>query len=437
MYSMKKSLSKTYAMNPTRSRAWCLICITLLTSIAPYVTHADIPHDMSAVPAVIDEKGKARDIINESITLTNTSNHLLEVYPSVNDVNVQVGKQDFSYAQTSNGLSDSLSNWIELSRGVVSIAPGEQKALPFVVRINENAIAGSYHVVISFGTGDTRTEAEAKVPIATVAVNVEVQADIKEVMQLNKFTSDNIVFTGDDVLFNYQLQNIGNQELNPTGQIVVYDRNGQEVASVDVNKEGKSIAPNQTSQLASVWSAVSGFGKYKALLTVSYGKSQTATVQDTVFFWVIPWKQIVELMALTLIVITVLGLYFHRWFEDRHLHRLAAAGALKPGAFEHMRHAQAQLVALPELPPLPPVREVAQRVQAQVEQKREAFSVFKRQGFVSVPEPLARALVEHAPANQTSSAKVDGGTIDLSAIRTNVVEQKPSEEHIINLKKIV
>ena len=424
--------------------ALVLASFALLVAGRPIAAYADDTSDLTITPVVIDEKGKARDIINESITLTNDSSHLLELYPSVNDVNDETGEQAFQYAQNSAGLSDSLSNWIELSRGVIELGPGEQKVVPFTITINENAVAGTYHAVITFGEGTTRDDAEAEAPLGSVAVNLEVDADIKEAMQLGSFTSDSMVFTGDDVLFNYQLQNIGNQDLQPSGEIDIYDRKGEEVATIDVNKEGKTVSPDQTAQLASVWSAATGFGKFKALLNVKYGTSQTATVQDTVFFWVVPWQQILELFIASLVAVIILGLYFQRWLEGKHLTKLEAAGALKPGVFEQILNTPpppivplpslASLPSLPELPAIPPVGEIAERVQAQVRHKRTLFTIFKRQGFVSVPEPLAKSINEVAPT-PAPAPQAPGGTIDLKQMRKSVPQAPPSDSHIINLKK--
>jgi hypothetical protein len=201
---------------------------------------------------VIDEKVKVRDILKKSVTVTNSSNRKLNLYPSVNDINPQEGEEEFVASQNAAERSGSLANWIELSRGVVELGPGESKELPFVIRTHLDAAPGTYHATISLGEGSSRSQAEEAPPLAEVAVNVEVMADIKEVMQLNKFFTDNVFFSGDDVLFNYQLENIGNQELQPRGEIRIYNRRGEEVAAVDVNTEGKKFSPEQTAQLASM-----------------------------------------------------------------------------------------------------------------------------------------------------------------------------------------
>ena len=283
---------------------------------------------LTVSPVVIDEKAKARDILKQTVILKNNSDRKLSVYPSVNDIDPSAGEEGFVSAQDSEDRSASLANWIELSRGVIELEPGAEKEVPFVIRVNMNAVANTYHAQITFAEGGDRNSAESRGSLARVTVNLEVQADIKELLQLNKFITDNVFFSGDDVLFNYQLENIGNQELLPRGEIRIYNRKGEEVASIPVNGDSKTISPENMTQMASVWSAVQGFGKFKAFLTIDYGKTQTASVQDTIYFWIIPWQQLLAVFVGCLIAVIVSAFYFHRYLERRHVPVVAGAAAL-------------------------------------------------------------------------------------------------------------
>ena len=317
-------------------RAFVVVFLSIFAlGCFPPQVFGDEAKGLTVTPAVVDEKASARDILNKSITIQNTTSRKLMLYPSVNDVNPEAGEQAFAPASGSQGLSNSLANWIELSRGVIEISPGETKQIPFVIHVNLSAVPNMYHAQVSFFEGGDRSDAESRTPAGSVIVNLEVKSDAKEILQLKKFSTDNVVFTGDDVIFKYQVQNIGNLDLHPSGEISIYNRRGEEIASLDVNKEGRTVSPDQSSQLASVWNGVQGFGRYKALLTVNYG-SQTAAVTDTVFFWVIPWKQLLGLFVVSMIAIIFLALYFQRWFEDRHLNKLAHAGLIKHEVLAHL-----------------------------------------------------------------------------------------------------
>ena len=285
------------------------------------------PEDVSVTPIIINQKVKARDIIKQTITVTNTSNRKLNLYPSVYDVSPSEGTQEFVKAEGSFERSVSLANWIELSRGILELGPGEEKIIPFTVRTHLDAPPATYHARIVFSEGTTRESAEEKDPLVSVLVNIEVQPDIKEVLQLNTFFTETFFLAGDDVLFNFQVENIGNQELKPTGEIRIYDRKGAEVASVPVNESGATFSPEQTEQLASVWTAARGFGKYKAFLNIDYGASQRASIQDTVYFWIVPWKQLTAFFVVSILLMLFMVFYYHRHLQRKYTPHLAPSVA--------------------------------------------------------------------------------------------------------------
>jgi hypothetical protein len=454
-------------------------CVLGFASLLPLTVHAEAPRYLQVSPGVIDLKAKQRDIIRETLTLQNTGARPLRLFPSVEDVNPENGDLNFSYAGNADTRSDSLANWIELSRGIIELQPGESKSVPFVIRVNMNAVPGEYHVQINFTNGGTRDDTENKHPDGYASVNVEVLSDAKEDLQLVKFATDRLAFSGDDVLFNYQLQNIGNQDLHPTGDIRIYDRRGQEVATIDVNRDGKIITPEQTAQLASAWSAASGFGQFKALITVNYGKAQTASVQDTIFFWIVPWKQILGIVVGSVIALAALGLYFHRWLEEQHLQKLAMAGLLKT----HPAQAAAMYIPPFSTPAIHPAKvapkasittktepkeRIILRIAENIVIASRLFATFKQRGrltphdiakerALAQPSNSAVALSEpvHAPTpiqsisdrqefsadrsvqleTEQASAHHAGHSIDLKKIRPQNNAEVIHEGHTVNLKK--
>jgi|GEM_PF-1449708 len=261
----------------------------------------------SVTPVVANEKAKPRDIIKKELIVTNNTNHRLNLYISVENIDPTNGAEEF----VSPGIADlsrSLANWIEITRGVIELSANESRKVPYLIHVNLTAIPGSYFARILFQEGARRPPTETIEDGTSLLLNVEVLDDAKERLQLGNFTSSNSVVFGDNVAFSYLLKNVSNRDIEPRGSIRIFNRRGEEVGSVPLNADGTGISPENKKQLAAAWSAAGRFGKYKAFLDLEYGKDQLASVQDTVYFWVFPWKEI-GASLLGVLVLAVVGTY--------------------------------------------------------------------------------------------------------------------------------
>lgn len=299
---------------------------------------------LAVTPVVIDQKAKARDILKESVTLANNTGRKLNVYTFVNNIAAKEGQQAFLDPSQADKTT-SLANWIEISRGVIEMQPGEQRKIDFIIHVNSSARPGIYHAAIAFAEGRNRPEAERKVSSnqgftwPAVTVNLEVIEDVKEYLRLKKFVSDNVFFSGFPVSFSYILENTGNRTVVPSGEVRIYNRRGEELASINVNDDGVPIEPDLARELASLWQGpevarnlasvvqiTKGFGRYKALLDLRYGTEQRGTIQDTVFFWVMPWQKIVIVFGTLLLVVLLATYFLHRSYnKSTSYHEYAAS----------------------------------------------------------------------------------------------------------------
>lgn len=303
-----------------------LFCLPLVASAANFVV----------TPAVIDGKGKAREILRYTITVENTSDHLVSLYPWVTDIDnsgiLPVGDGGGSFDKEAK---ESLTRWIEVTRGVIDLMPGDRKEIPVLVHINLNAVPDIYHAAVHFSEGPNRAEAEAGMfGTLETMVNIEVLEDKNVRLQLGGFLSDKGVFMGKEAAFSYSVENIGNRGVTPGGKIRIFDRKGEEIATIDANGGSKKIEPTEKAQIAAVWAAKGEFGKYKAMLDLEYG--DRGTIQDTVFFWVLPWGKIISyfLSLVTLSVIVALLLH-SRMMSDPRRAPLPVEGILEERVKEH------------------------------------------------------------------------------------------------------
>jgi len=309
----------------------------------PTLSRAD--DSLLIAPAVLDRKAKARDILNETIVVANTTDHALHLYPVVDNVAAADGTRSFDDPSKTD-LSTSLANWIFFTRGLIELQPGERRTLDLRIEVNLNAKPGMYHALISFPAGNTRPEAEAAARNApSLAVNLEVLDDAKEILQLNNFNADASFFFRSPAAFSYTLENIGNRPLAPEGSIIIYDGGGREIGTGALNPEGAILGPGDKKTFSNIWRPdVFRFGRYKAYLDLHYGNT-TARLQDTAFFWMVPWY----VLLILLIFLTALGFFVanlvHRRYALWHHTRVRAIAARSEDLAR-------RLAAVP--PPMPP-----------------------------------------------------------------------------------
>lgn len=267
---------------------------------------------LNITPAIVDEKAQARDTIKETVTIRNTDRIQHDIYPVVMNVDDKNGYQKFTTDLTAEERSASLANWINIVRNNIVLKPGEERTIDWSMKVDTYAKAGNYHAVILFLVDNPNQSDFSSVKYLTV--NLEVFG--QEKMQLLSFFTDSILYTRLPVSFNYILENIGDQGLTPAGEIRIYDRRGEEIDAIPVNTGHQAVPPSQKSDLAENWMPKSGdgsggalaaigtlfkigaFGRYKAMLDVQYGSS--GTLQDTVFFWVLPLPVVAGITLLLL-----------------------------------------------------------------------------------------------------------------------------------------
>ncbi len=268
---------------------------------------SDANGKFSITPVVANDKAKPRDIIKKELMLTNHTNRRIDLYLTVENIDPTGGAQEF-VSPAASDLARSLANWIEITRGVIELGPQESRKIPYLIHVNLTALPGSYFARIAVTEGARRPEAEWQEIGAELILNLEVLDDAKERLTLGGFTADDTIILGEEIGFSYNVENVGNRLLEPRGSIRIFNRRGEEVGSVPLNADGVEINPENKRQLATAWNASGRFGKYKAFLDLEYGENQLASVQDTLYFWVFPWKEILATFV-GIIVLAVIGTF--------------------------------------------------------------------------------------------------------------------------------
>lgn len=282
-------------------------------------------------PLVIDREVKQRDIFTEFITITNNNNFRTNIYPSVNEVNLDEGGDiaQFSPASVSDNTITPTS-WISISRARQSVESGQTVTIPMEVRIHPEAKPGVYHVFLGFGTGTNRPQAEQQARSGDapgVVVTLSIEQEKNEFLKLKKFIVDRFVTTPENTAISYTLDNPGSSEVTPKGEIIFSNNRGEEVAAIPINPNNEQLAPGQQTTYVIAAPTADMLGKYKAFLSVDYGTTQVASVYDTAFFYVIPWQRLAIIFGIVLLLALIVTFWLHRRYagmddyepEDHHV----------------------------------------------------------------------------------------------------------------------
>lgn len=310
--------------------AWLLLMI-------PISVWAD-NSEIIVTPSIIDEQAEIRDILEYGIKIKNTTQAKVELYPFVNDLKKIEGEQPF----VDPGDLDktvSLARWIEVKRAVIELMPGEEKTVAVKININPAAVPGMYFAVISFGRGPNRDAAEQNRRATNqpeVLINIEVKEHVVEKAESGLFSTERNININHRVNFLFSVKNIGTAAIKPSGSIIIYNRRGAEIAELPVNEEQAAIEPQATQPFKLAWAGGKKSGQYRALLKLEYGDSRK-DINDTIYFWLLPW----ELLAIFSLLILAVMISF--WLLIRHNRR------------QHQLLAARQVITKYEVPTLPTV----------------------------------------------------------------------------------
>ena len=313
-------MKRTFAMFqfPYFKIAYTFFLATWLCLLTVPSVYANASYTVS--PLIIDTKAQARDIITKDISITNTGTTPVTLYPSVNEISLKEGGtiEEFKQAVESD-RTKSVTSWLEISRLGVDLQPGASKTIPLTIRINPSPAPGTYHAFIGFGNGGNRDEAEKQVwsgQAPGTVVTITIAEEKKELLKLSKFIVNRFITRAENQAAVFTFRNPGDETLVPTGEIILFDGTGKEVGALPINGDAVSIPPGGEHTFTASVPIGGLFGKYKAFLSVEYGTTQRASIQDTSFFYVFPMRIIISLFIAFIVCAGILGWYVHSRYFD-------------------------------------------------------------------------------------------------------------------------
>lgn len=256
-------------------------------------------------PLRVDELVRPGQVLTGSIKVTNSSDANKKLYAFLRDFKSEgeEGRAKLIVPGTEQGTF--LSSWVEISNQGVDFAAGATQEFKYKISVPQNAGPGGYYGAIIFGTKapDVKLDSQEKGAAIGVAqqagalILLQIAGEVDETASIREFTSDKGAYgTPFNVTLATRIQNDGNVHIKPRGTIEISNMLGKKITSLRVNDKAANVLPSSIRRLDSNWQGNFGFGRYKALLALSYGTSVEQggqgmqSLSATTYFWVFPWK---------------------------------------------------------------------------------------------------------------------------------------------------
>jgi len=210
----------------------------------------------------------------------------------------------------------SLKDWLRTELNEFTLKHGQRIYLPIEVSIPLDADPGGHYgavfAVVSPDTLATTTENAGQVSIvsrAGVLFFVRVNGQVQEEGQLKEISTPKNFYEAGPVSFNILFENNGTVHLTPYGTIEIKNLLGKTVDSIELDPW--FVMPDSLRLREVSWEKGFLFGKYTAVATVNRGY-QDIIDQESVSFWVIPWK-----IVLAGLIVLFLAAWFFWWIFSK------------------------------------------------------------------------------------------------------------------------
>lgn len=288
-----------------------------LVLLAPSIVLAS---EISVQPLLIDLELESRDVVTRDITLTNDSDAKLSVYATVNEIAIDgTGEIKEFITPVMTDRTDTITSWIEITRGRIELMPGEVKTVPLTVRMHPQTQSGIYHAFIGFVPEKKRPNAEEialQGNAEGLILKIALEESKNELLRISSFQTSRFIVKESQRMLEIEVENNGETESTPTGEVIFYNGRGEEVASVLVNEEGVSVPAKGKTTLYAKIPLSNEIGRYKANVTLKYGVNAKNSSFDTLQFFIIPLKLAIALGLAILFFSFFITYLLRRVFRD-------------------------------------------------------------------------------------------------------------------------
>jgi len=307
-------------MRRPRLKSLLLSCILLGQLMLP--VSGVFASSIDVRPLLIDVAMQARESETQTITLRSEyPTRKAVLYATVNEISLDsFGDIKEFVTPVMSDRTNTVTSWLEITRGRLEVNPGETLEVPLTIKVHPYAEPGVYHAFIGMVEASKRHVAEAIAMAGDadgVLLKIVITDQRKDSMRISRFSIDRFVTGDDSKQISVEVENTGDLPSAPSGEIIFYDTRGVEVDSAFIESLD-AINPGETAVIEAIVPLSSTLGRYKANVALSYGGGQRAMLQDTTYFYMVPWSILLMLIGAIVVVSLVIALLLRRALAERH-----------------------------------------------------------------------------------------------------------------------
>lgn len=255
------------------------------------------------------ETVKAFGISPIKILLTVDQNTSQTIVFKINNSSASVGETIFKLSvlgtrQDEAGLPvfekgvDDAENWVFPENNLVKVKAGEIKSVNFIIKVPENAVAGSHYIGLAAEPVQENSKAGLNSRLVSL-LTLQVKGLVNESVVIEKWDLQPGVVGNDNWKFDLKLKNNGTIEVPMKAEVGIRNWQGEEIFSEPVNLGNKLLVGSRRALSPEVLlkNNISLPGLYQAQLRLSYGKTNQS-VSSIAYIWFLPlWSKVVAFVS--------------------------------------------------------------------------------------------------------------------------------------------
>lgn len=274
-------------------------------------------------PVRFEIAGDPGETIAKEMVIINDDAIPVTLYSSYANFEAQGETGSASFVEPTEGIG----TWIKTDESVTLI-PGEQKKINFLINIPLEAEPGGHFGVIFWGTTPENSLDGRQLAVGAktgLLILLTVNGEIKEGGGLLSFSTvdEQFWYNTLPVSFTYRFRNDGSDRIKPAGKIKLRSFGFIPAGFIDANAVNGNILPNSTRKYSVDWQKYSrskdfvepsgtinkffsdtryqwknfALGLYQAKLDLTYGVSNNQA-SESVLFFVFPWQLLICLIVI-------------------------------------------------------------------------------------------------------------------------------------------